>query len=865
MSLTKTPQNTETPRHFQPDDVMATTDRVLLSSADVLTQKFFTNKTEVLKAIAERMLSRGFVAADYSSAMLAREDKVSTFLVNGVAIPHGTSEAKALVVRTGLVVVQLPAGVIWNAKGDVVNLAVGIAATGTDHLDLLQTLTGVVLDEALAAELGTSASAEQIVACLNGTPVETDDGSVGEDLRHKSTVTLIDSAGLHARPAAELAELASAYAGTELRLRKGARIANLKSMAELLSVGAACGDSVTISAQGPDAQAAVDQLVTAIAAGLDGETGDHSNAEYDPLAGLPALSNPLGRFVTDGAPASPGIALAEVYVLETQQVTLVQAANDPDAERALLSAALRTAIQQLEQLQLELTQGAVDEAAIFRAQCQLLRDESLIAATVALINAGNAAAWSWQQVLMAQADQLSALSDPRLKARAADMVDVARTVVNVLNHQSNRLDYPTDRDFILLASELSPSQTAQLGGLPIKAICTELGGPNSHMAILARALGIPALVGAGAEFLSQVRPGDWAIVDPQGAQLVLAPDAETRVQADSLIAQWQKSQAYELGQKDQPTETLDGHRVELVCNIAQPSDTPGVLANGGDGVGLLRTEFLFESSTLEPTIEEQVAALTEIVSCLGERQLVVRTADIGGDKPVSWLTMPAEENPFLGVRGIRLSFRNEAMFNNQLEAIYRVAQWQADQGISSGIHIMFPMIATLAEWRKARAMAEAIQIRLAAPILPLGIMVEVPSAALLADHFAREVDFLSIGSNDLTQYTLAMDRMHPQLASEADSYNPALLRLISMTVQAGQAHGKWVGVCGNMAADPDLACLLVGLGVSELSISPANVPAIKTLLRSVVYSKLQDKAQRALALADAADVRRLYANRTDLL
>ena len=274
---------------------------------------------------------------------------------------------------------------------------------------------------------------------------------------------------------------------------------------------------------------------------------------------------------------------------------------------------------------------------------------------------------------------------------------------------------------------------------------------------------------------------------------------------------------------------------------------------------------MFEASSEEPSVIEQVNALKEIVATLGSRQLVVRTADIGGDKPVSWLDMPREDNPFLGIRGIRLSFRNEKMFRNQLEAIYRVAHWQEQKNIKSGIHVMFPMIAKLSEWQKARDIAEEIRVSLGAPKLPLGVMIEVPSAAILADHFAKEVDFFSIGSNDMTQYTLAMDRLHPELAAEADSYSPALLRLIAMTVKAAKAHGKWVGVCGNMAADPDLASILVGLGVTELSVSPANVPAVKLLVRSVSYEKLRIKAEKAISLGHSSEIRKLYRNRSDLV
>ena len=331
------------------------------------------------------------------------------------------------------------------------------------------------------------------------------------------------------------------------------------------------------------------------------------------------------------------------------------------------------------------------------------------------------------------------------------------------------------------------------------------------------------------------------------------------------IAQWEQIRTAEDAQKHKAAETLDGQHIDVVCNIAKPEDAKLVLDDGGEGVGLLRTEFLFESSATEPPIEKQCDALKAIIKELGSRQLVVRTVDIGGDKPVSWLHMPHEDNPFLGMRGIRLSFKYEDIFKRQLEAIYQTAIWQKETTGSTGLHIMFPMIGRMSEWRKARDIAERIRLQLNAPQLPLGIMIEVPSAVMVAEHLAKEVDFFSIGSNDLTQYTLAIDRLHPDLCSEADSYHPALVKMVEMTVKAAQAHGKWVGVCGNAAANPNLATLLVGLGVTELSVSPANVGTVKNIIRAVSYRKLQAKAKKALQLESSEAVMKLYQTNDDLL
>jgi len=828
-----------------------------LFADDILLNQKADDKTAVLRLISSRMLEAGYVSEDYTSALLQREEKVSTYLINGVAIPHGAIEAKHLVVRTGIIVAQFPEGVIWSDKGEVVKLAVGIAANGNEHLKILAQLTNVVVDEALTTHLGETAGAAEIAQALEQ-KIESPT-AILEDYSHKAVAVIVDKDGMHARPASVLAETASAFVDTDIRMRNDERVANAKSMVEILTMGAIEGDAITISAQGGQAAEAVDKLAVLINAGLDsGDEETAANSNYNPLEALPSIEDPNGRLVFTGAAASPGIAVAPVYVFRETKLIIEQKAADIPGEHRLLDDALQKASEQLEVLYLEMKKTSANEAAIFKAQQQILCDESILEKTRAITDQGNRAAWSWNEAINEQVTALEAVNDERIKARVADMNDVASRVICILENKSGDFDFPQDEDFVLLARELSPSQTACLDRVPIKAICTELGGPNSHMAILARALGIPAIVGIGEAITDMVEPGEQAIVDPQGSSLIVSPEEENLGQAKNRIDSWNKLKGIEESQKFENAVTIDNHEIEVVCNIANSKEAASVLENGGEGVGLLRTEFMFEASQVEPSVDAQISSLQEIVDTLEARTMVVRTADIGGDKPVSWLDMPHEDNPFLGVRGIRHSFRHESMFRHQLEAIYRVALMQEQKGSKTGIHIMFPMIAKVSEWRKASEIAEEIRASLGAPKLPLGIMVEIPSAALLAEHFAREVDFFSIGSNDLTQYTLAMDRLHPDLATEADSFSPALLRLVSMTVQGAEAHGKWVGVCGNMAADPVLASILIGLGVSELSVSPANVPALKLLIRSVSYQQLQEKAQTALSLGCAAEVRELY-------
>jgi phosphoenolpyruvate-protein phosphotransferase len=862
---TKTTQKIEIPEEVvkapaSQNNKDAEEDSLMVSPQQIVLNAQVTTKDEVLELISQNMSSQGLVSGDYLEALLAREEKVSTYLINGVAIPHGVNEAKEQVVQTGVIIAQVPKGVTWNEKGDVVKFIVGIAAKGTDHLSLLQRLTTVVMDEALAEQLATTTDKNDILNAINA------EGQTAPEQLEDYTVVaqaeVIDDAGMHARPASLISEQAAKFPGTSIRIRNGKKTASAKSMAALLSMGAQSGDVLFVSAEGDEAEQAVQTLAEMISQGLDSE--EEANASYNPLTVLSALPDVQCRITLKGNAASPGITMAPAFRLQAGKIKFERDATDPKKEADRFSLALAEAAKQLDELKGNLQSNAPNEAAIMQAQKQLLQDELILADSQQFIENGNTAEWSFYQGIEKQIESLNAVLNERLKARVADLADVRDRVLAVLVLAVSAAEYP-QTDFILMAKDLTPSQTAGLQGLKVRGICTELGGPNSHMAILARALGLPAVVGLGEGALENIEGGELTIVDPQASAIYIDPDEATQKKGAEWKAQWQQIREAEGAQKHKPAETLDGRHIDVLCNIAKPEDAKLVLDNGGEGVGLLRTEFLFESSTSEPTIEEQSDALKAIIKELGDRQLVVRTADIGGDKPVSWLHFPHEDNPFLGMRGIRLSFKYEDMFRRQLEAIYLTAVWQKKTTGSTGLHIMFPMIARMAGWRKARDIAESVRLKLNAPKLPLGIMIEVPAAVMTAEHLAKEVDFFSIGSNDLTQYTLAIDRLHPDLCCEADSYHPALVKMIEMTVKAAEAHGKWVGVCGNAAASPNLATLLVGLGVTELSVSPANVAAVKNIIRAVNYSKLQEKANKALQLDSSEAVMDLYKSNDDLL
>jgi multiphosphoryl transfer protein len=402
---------------------------------------------------------------------------------------------------------------------------------------------------------------------------------------------------------------------------------------------------------------------------------------------------------------------------------------------------------------------------------------------------------------------------------------------------------------ILAAEELAPSDTAALDPAKVIGFCTTTGGATSHVAILARSLGIPAVCGIEESALS-IADGTLVVLDgsqgilrahPSEAQVAEARDTMTQIaarrEADKILA-------------IKPAVTLDGHLIKVMANIRNLEDAREALKLGGDGVGLLRSEFLFHERSAAPTCEEQAAEYAAVAQALGpDRELVIRTLDVGGDKPLAYLPLPREDNPFLGMRGIRVSLERPDMLRIQLRAMLAAAD-------AVQLHIMFPMIATIDELRAAKTIL-AEESAATGKQAKVGVMIEVPSAAIMAEVFAREADFFSVGTNDLTQYTLAMDRGHPKLAKRADGLDPSVLRMISLAVEGAHKHGKWVGVCGGLASDVTAVPVLIGLGVDELSVSVPAIPSVKALVQRLSLDECRNLAGEALALASSGEVRAL--------
>jgi len=673
-------------------------------------------------------------------------------------------------------------------------------------------------------------------------------------------LVLRNPTGLHARPATVFVNTAKQFE-SDIRVQHGEKKVNAKSAISILTLGVECGSEIQISVEGSDEDAAVEALKTAVETGLGEEIKRQPEPapepEVQPEAEPQVAPKVVEKGVTRGVAGAPGIAIGPLFQFRQSEIVIREEASDPAQERESLLSAIETAQAELEELHQDMVgRVGAGEAEIFEAHLALLDDPELVKAALERIDEGWAAPKAWDEVIDSQAEELAGLKSELLAARAADVRDVGRRVLRILTGAGEEGPRLPDHPVILVAQDLSPSDTVALDLERVLGFCTATGGPNSHTAILARALSLPAVVGAGPEVLD-LASGAQAILNGASGLLNVEPDADALEEAREAKRQRETRRAAALKAAAEPAITQDGHRMEIVANIGGLGESQRAVERGAEGVGLMRTEFLFLERSQAPTEDEQFEVYRDIAQAFDGKPIIIRTLDIGGDKPIPYLPMPYEENPFLGERGIRLCLNHQDLFRTQLRAILRASQ----HGL---LRIMFPMIADLKELREAKGLVEDIRAELDVPPVEVGIMIEVPAAALLAEVLAREVDFFSIGTNDLTQYTMAMDRTHPLLAKQADGLHPAVLRLVDRTIRGAHAADKWVGICGELAADPEAVPILVGLGMDELSVNVPAVPIVKAQVRSLSFKKAQELAAEALTCGTAADVRELSASSTNV-
>ncbi|WP_223641299.1 phosphoenolpyruvate--protein phosphotransferase [Corallococcus sp. EGB] len=799
-----------------------------------------TNKAEAIRLVGQVMVESGFISPAYVDSMLKREQVSATFLGHGIAIPHGLPEARDLVLQTGVVVVQFPAGVVWSEGGHA-RLVVGIAARSDEHLQVLANLTRVLDDEAQAMALASTLDVDAIIQALDG-PSEELEPRAAPVLDAPSLQVLSPSPhGLHARPATVLVEVVRRFRA-DVTVHHGRRQANARSLLSLLQLGARGGTTLTLTAMGEDAEAALLALRDAFEVGL----GEPSAAPTP----APAVVLDYEGTLVAGLSASPGIAAGPVWAFQRKRLEVEERAADAAREHLLLEEALAGAAAELRQLHEGfLMKAGAQRAAIFKAHLELLDDPEMLSESHGLIDAGLSAGESWRRVFESRAAALAALDEPVLAARAADLRDVGMRVLRPLARVLEGEPIFPDHPVVLLAEDLAPSDTAKLDPSMVLGLCTAGGGTTSHTAIIARSLDLPAVVAVGPSVL-ELRDGQHCILDGDLGVLVVGPSGRDQARAAHQRERIRTKREEEKLDRYRPAITLDGRRVEVAANISEASEAGKAVEAGGEGVGLMRTEFLFLKRDEPPGEEEQLHAYRAMVRALNGLPLILRTLDIGGDKHVPYLSLPAEDNPFLGVRGIRLCFEREDLFRTQLRAILRASK-------EGPVRIMYPMVATPEELTKARAITESVRREVGADPVETGIMVEVPSAVMMAERLARDVSFFSIGTNDLTQYVLAMDRRHPVLAPRADGLHPAVLRMVDLTVKAARKAGIWVGACGGIAGDPSGAVVLSGLGVTELSVAIPSIPAVKALLRGISMADAEAVALSALECDDATEVRGL--------
>ncbi|WP_044893961.1 phosphoenolpyruvate--protein phosphotransferase [Bacillus alveayuensis] len=559
--------------------------------------------------------------------------------------------------------------------------------------------------------------------------------------------------------------------------------------------------------------------------------------------------------VFEGIAASSGIAIAKAYRLENPDLTVEKKTIANVAEEvARFEAAIAKAKAELETIRARtLEELGEDKAAIFSAHLLVLSDPELLNPVKEKIETESVnAEYALRETASMFITMFESMDNEYMKERAADIRDVTTRVLAHLLGVSISNPSLISEEVIIIAEDLTPSDTAQLNRKYVKGFTTDIGGRTSHSAIMARSLEIPAVVGTKS-VTAEIQNGDIVIVDGLHGQVIVNPSVEVVAEYEKKLAQFEAQKAEWAKLVNERTITKDGHHVELAANIGTPDDIRGVLENGAEGIGLYRTEFLYMGRDNLPTEEEQFEAYKTVLERMEGKPVVVRTLDIGGDKELPYLDLPKEMNPFLGFRAIRLCLEMQDMFRTQLRALLRAS-------VYGNLKIMFPMIATLDEFRQAKAIlleekaklqAEGVQV---SDDIEVGMMVEIPAAAILADQFAKEVDFFSIGTNDLIQYTMAADRMNERISYLYQPYNPAILRLISNVIDAAHKEGKWAGMCGEMAGDAIAIPILLGLGLDEFSMSATSILRARSQLKKLSKEEAATFKETILSMRTAEEV-----------
>lgn len=796
---------------------------------------------------AQRMMGDGVAIQPLGDTVVAPFDgEVVTLHEAGHAVSLRSTEGAEILIHIGLDTVMLKGEGFTPlvAAGDRVARGDPLIRFDLDAVALAATslITPVIVTNAEAFAISRRTTDAAVGACealMTLVPVQaearrrSDDGVLVEQ-----AVTLSLPHGIHARPAARIGEAARSFAA-DVHLVKGGKRGDARSTVALLALGTAFGDEIVVQARGDDAEAALAVIVALLATDM----GEGEPAPAPPPA---AATRPLRAGQIGGVIAAPGLAMGPAARLRQVDIAVAREGKGAAGERAALLSA-RSEVRAQIAARADGAAGSV--AAVMQAHLALIDDPELIAAAETRIAAGSSAGFAWRGAIHDQIDAIRATGNAHLIERIDDLVDIERQMLGVLTGTApGSVAVPAGA--IVVAEDLLPSQLVTLAAAKPAGLCLARGGPTSHVAILCAGMSLPALVAMG-EALDGIADGAPLLLDAELGHATADPSAaDTDAFAARLAKRDARREAAQAAAKD-ACHSADGTRIEIFANIGTVEDAALAAAQGAEGSGLVRSEFLFLERDTAPSEDEQHAAYQGIADALAERPVIVRLLDIGGDKPAAYIPIDAEENPALGQRGIRVALARPDLLETQLRAILRVEP-------VGRCKVMIPMVASVDELRQVRAVVERLrgEMGIAAPV-EVGVMVETPAAAMTADLLAAEADFLSIGTNDLTQYVLAMDRGNPAVAAGVDAMHPAVLRMIGETCRLAALHGRWVGVCGGLASDPAALPILIGLGVTELSAVPGFVAEAKQIVRALTLAEARAHAELALQCKSAADVRAL--------
>jgi phosphoenolpyruvate-protein phosphotransferase len=810
---------------------------------------------------AGRMLGDGLAIDPTAGRLLAPcTGEIITLPESGHAVsirsPHGVD----VLIHIGIDTVQLGGrgfkarvkpGAQVRAGEELIEFDLDVVARGAKSLitPIVVTADGIVLQNRRPpGKVSAGDLLFEIDVAEPSTALPAAQGNVSGLTELKRTVKMKLKQGLHARPAALLARRAKS-AGGQITLSAHGRSADARSVVAIMALGVRQGDEMLLQASGTDAAQAVAAVEQALEEALRSESSHEANAAPAVLASATAHAGEPSALPGEmrGVAAVKGFAVGRAARIERRDIDVAESGGDVAHERAELDRARANVRQRLQRVR---DAGDAARREIISAHLEFLDDPGLNEGANRQIAAGKSAGFGWRAATRQSIAALQALDDSRLRERADDLLDVEAHVLLALAGEARPMHLPLPEQAVLLADDLLPSELTSLDRSRLVAVALSGGGATSHVAILAAAIGIPMLIGLGAA-LRTIADGQMLIVDADGGRLQSTPTAGAIEQARSRVAantaRSASLRAAALGE----CRALDGTRIEVFANLGNISDAHAAVANGAEGCGLLRTEFLFIDRDTAPSEDEQLEAYQSIAAVLGGRPLILRMMDVGGDKPLRYLPLPPEDNPALGLRGVRTGLARPDLMRAQLRAALRVKP-------AAVVRILIPMVTDVWEIVSVRQMIGEIcgELKLEQPIA-IGAMIETPAAALTAAAMLRVVDFLSVGSNDLAQYTLAMDRGHAQLARRTDALHPAILQLIAAAGAAGEAAGKLVAVCGGVAADRTAVPILLGLGVRELSVVPAAIPGLKRQIGRLRMADCRDLARHCLELNSSSEVRAL--------